>query len=164
MINAMLNLSRLGKNEIQREPVNLSELAALTTQELRHSDPTRQVEFEIMPGLVADGDNKLLHIVVENLLGNAWKFTSRKQDAKITFGMTEKNGKRAYYVKDNGVGFNMTYAEQLFKPFQRFHSAAEFPGTGVGLASIQRIIKRHGGKVWAEAETGKGATFYFTLD
>jgi light-regulated signal transduction histidine kinase (bacteriophytochrome) len=110
------------------------------------------------------GDQRLLRIVLENLLGNAWKFTSKINEPEIEFGTTEQEGKNTYFVRDNGVGFNMSYADKLFLPFQRLHSSTEYAGTGIGLASVQRVIKRHGGRIWAEGKPDKGATFYFTLD
>jgi light-regulated signal transduction histidine kinase (bacteriophytochrome) len=112
---------------------------------------------------MAYGDRNLLRLVLENLLGNAWKFSSKVDLPRIEMGIKESNGKKTYYIQDNGVGFDMTYADKLFKPFQRLHKASEFPGTGIGLATVQRIIRRHGGEIWAESTVGEGATFYFTL-
>jgi light-regulated signal transduction histidine kinase (bacteriophytochrome) len=120
--------------------------------------------FVIAPDLTVHGDKKLLSIVLENLLENAWKFTSKVPETIIEFGVNEHEGKKSYFVRDNGAGFDMKYVGKLFKPFQRLHTNSEFPGTGVGLASVQRIIYRHGGQVWAEGKTGDGATFYFTLE
>ncbi len=163
LIDDMLNLSRIGRQEMRREAVNLSALAAVVVAELRQREPERQVQVEIQPELEVSGDAGLLRIALENLLGNAWKFTSRKTDARIAVGVTTREQQRVYYIRDNGAGFDMAYAEKLFVPFQRLHTEEEFPGTGIGLAVVQRIISRHGGRVWAEAEEGKGATIYFTL-
>ena len=123
----------------------------------------RQVDFNIQAGLTAEGDSRLLEVVLTNLLGNAFKFTGKRADARIEFGQTELQGQRVFFVRDNGAGFDMAYSQKLFGAFQRMHKASEFPGTGIGLATVQRIIHRHGGRVWAEAEVGRGATFYFTL-
>jgi light-regulated signal transduction histidine kinase (bacteriophytochrome) len=114
--------------------------------------------------MTADGDKNLLGLVLQNLLGNAWKYTSKTAEPRIEMGTIQRNSKMAYFIRDNGVGFDMTYANKLFQPFQRLHKATEFAGTGIGLATVQRIIRRHGGEVWAEAKVGEGATFYFTLD
>ncbi|HWP59039.1 MAG TPA: response regulator [Candidatus Acidoferrales bacterium] len=163
LIEDLLRLARVSSAEMRHETVNLSGLAETVAAELRASAPERRVEFAIQPGLTAEGDRRLLRVALENLLGNAWKFTGKNAETKIEFGMTERRGKRAYFVRDNGAGFDMAYAERLFGAFQRLHNAAEFPGTGIGLATVQRIINRHGGELWAEAAVGKGATFYFTL-
>ncbi|MEE9200614.1 MAG: ATP-binding protein, partial [Candidatus Brocadiales bacterium] len=125
--------------------------------------PGRNVEFVVADGLMAYGDEGLLQLVLTNLLGNAWKFTGKIANPRIEFGKTEHEGKTAYFVRDNGAGFDMSYADKLFGAFQRLHAHTEFEGTGIGLATVQRIINRHGGHVWAEGELGKGATFYFTL-
>jgi len=163
LIDDMLMLSRVGRAEMRRAPVNLSALAADVMDELRQRDPERQVQVAIQPDLEVTGDAGLLRIVLENLLGNAWKFTSHREEARIEVGALTRDGERIYYVRDNGAGFDMSYADKLFTPFQRLHSEEEFPGTGIGLAIVQRIITRHGGRVWAEGEEGKGATVYFTL-
>jgi light-regulated signal transduction histidine kinase (bacteriophytochrome) len=163
LIDGMLSLSRVTRAVLAREPVPLSAEARAIAAELKRSDPARQVEFVIAPGVIADGDGRLLRIVLENLLGNAWKFTAKTRDARIEFGTTRDGERPTYFVRDNGAGFDMKYAEKLFRAFQRLHSADEFPGTGIGLATVQRIIHRHGGRVWAEAEEQRGATFYFTL-
>ena len=164
LIDDMLILSRVTRSEMRRGAVDLSTLASTIIAELQKAQPERQVEFVIAEGLTVNGDAVLLRAVLDNLLGNAWKFTGKQATARIEFGVTRHEGKRAYYVRDDGVGFDMTYAGKLFAPFQRLHSTDEFAGTGVGLATVQRIINRHGGKVWAEGEVGKGASFYFTLD
>jgi light-regulated signal transduction histidine kinase (bacteriophytochrome) len=121
------------------------------------------VKVTIAPNMSANGDKNLLGLVLQNLLGNAWKYTSKTAEPRIEIGIAEQTGKQAYFVRDNGVGFDMTYANKLFQPFQRLHKATEFAGTGIGLATVQRIIHRHGGEVWAESKVGEGATFYFTL-
>ena len=164
LIDDMLTLSRVTRSEMKRETVNLSALAKTIATELQKTQPERQVEFAIAEGLTTNGDAMLLQAVLENLLSNAWKFTGKQPRARIEFGVTQNEGKPAYYVRDDGVGFDMTYANKLFGPFQRLHSVDEFPGSGIGLATVQRIIHRHGGRVWAEGAVGKGATFYFTLN
>ena len=131
--------------------------------ELKESQPERQVEFIIAPGVTANGNAHLLKVLLGNLLGNAWKFTGKHLKARIEFGTTQVNGEVAFFVRDNGAGFDMTYADKLFGIFQRLHTADEFPGIGVGLATVQRIANHHGGRVWAEGKVKKGATFYFTL-
>jgi PAS domain S-box-containing protein len=163
LIDALLKLSRTTRSEISRENVDLSALAKNIAQELRDSQPERQVEFDIADGLSVDGDAWLLRIALENLLANAWKFTGKQSRALIEFGASEYEGTCPYFVRDNGAGFDMTYADKLFGAFQRLHRTNEFPGTGIGLATVQRIIHRHGGRVWAEGYPGQGATFYFTL-
>jgi len=163
LIDDMLNLSRVTRSEIIIQQVNLSEMFQEISEELHENQPERQVEFIIRKGIKVKGDSRLLRIVLENLIGNAWKFTSNHTTAQIEFGVQHKNETLVYYVRDDGAGFNMKYAQKLFGAFQRLHKAAEFPGTGIGLATVQRVIHRHGGKVWAEGETEKGATFYFTI-
>ncbi len=163
LIEALLRLSRATRGQLRRERVNLSQLAREIEADLRREQPGRQVEFTIAPDLVVQGDSVLLRAVLQNLLGNAWKFTARSPQPRIEVGMVEHDGQKAYFVRDNGVGFDMAAAAKLFTPFQRLHEEADFPGTGIGLATVQQIIRRHGGKVWAEAAVGKGATFYFTL-
>ncbi len=163
IIDELLALSRVTRAEMHREKVDLSEMAQEVLRELQVSQPERQVEIIVAPGLVADGDPRLLNLVFDNLLGNAWKFTGNKSNPKIEFGVTWKGIDRVFFVQDNGAGFNMEYVNKLFGAFQRLHSPEEFPGVGVGLATVKRIINRHGGRVWAEGEVGKGATFYFTL-
>jgi methyl-accepting chemotaxis protein len=163
LIDDILKLSRLTRGEMCYESVDLSALAAEISEELESSEPERDVEFVITPGLTVRGDAHLLQIALENLLGNAWKFTSRKKRARIEFGAKEVEGERAFYVSDNGAGFDMAYADQLFVPFQRLHRAAEFLGTGIGLAIVQRVLHRHGGCIWAEGVVDEGATFYFVL-
>jgi two-component system sensor histidine kinase/response regulator len=163
LIDDMLNLSRMTRSEMRLEQVNLSAIARTIAAELQRFEPHRRVQFVIAEEVVANGDSGLLKVALENLIGNAWKFTGKHLDARIEFGITSHNGNSAYFVRDNGSGFDMAYAGKLFGAFQRLHDAREFPGTGIGLATVQRVIHRHGGQVWAESEVGKGATFYFTL-
>ena len=171
LIDDMLGLSRVTRAKLRRLNVDLSALAESVAADLRSDRPERRVEFEITPGLTTKGDPQLLGLVLENLMGNAWKFTGARDDAKIEFGTlveaeaakAGRAGEKVYFVRDNGAGFDMAYADKLFGAFQRLHLVSEFPGTGVGLATVQRIIHRHGGSVWAEGEVEKGATFYFTL-
>ena len=163
LIDDLLDLSRVTRREMQRERIDLSALATAVMAQLRRSDSARQVDVSIAPGLVAQGDPHLLRLVLENLLGNAWKFTSTTPDAHIELGATAGDGRPVYFVRDNGVGFDMAYGDKLFGAFQRLHAASEFPGTGIGLATVQRIIHRHGGRVWGEGAVGGGAAFYFTL-
>jgi PAS domain S-box-containing protein len=163
LIDALLDFSRLAHCEIKPESVDLSAMAGEIAAGLRLADPDRRVSFVIAEGVSAEGDPALLRMILENLLGNAWKYTAKRQVARIEFGMTEVDGKQACFVRDNGTGFDMGYAEKLFTPFQRLPGTDEFKGHGIGLATVERIIRRHGGRVWAEGEPGKGATFYFTL-
>ncbi|HOF87807.1 MAG TPA: PAS domain S-box protein [Armatimonadota bacterium] len=163
LIDDMLNLSRIGRREMQPGPVDLSALAAEVIAELRQAEPARAVTVTIAPHMMTTGDARLLRIVLENLLGNAWKFTGGRADARIEVGTLEQEGQTVYYIRDTGAGFDMTYADKLFTPFQRLHGEEEFPGTGIGLAIVRRIITRHGGRVWAEGVEGHGATFYFTV-
>ena len=163
LIDDLLDLSRITRSPLRREEVDLSALASSILAELEGSAPERRVETEITEGLVVNGDPGLLTVALENLLGNAWKFTSREPEARIEFGVTDRDGFQAFYVRDDGAGFEMAYADKLFAPFQRLHGDREFEGTGIGLATVQRVIHRHGGQVWADSEPGEGATFYFTL-
>lgn len=163
MIDALLTLARLSTQPLARQPVNLSQLASYVVDDLRRSTPEREADVEIEPGLQTQGDPTLLRLVLENLIGNAWKYSARSPRAHISLAATSHGGRPAYVVRDNGAGFDMRSAERLFGLFQRLHSASEFPGHGVGLASVRRIIRRHGGEIWAEAEPGRGAAFYFTL-
>jgi len=163
LIDTLLDFSRLTRRELHRETVDLSAMAHAIIAELRLADPQRRVSCTIAEGVVVNGDAKLLRVVMDNLLGNAWKYSARTKEAVIEFGVMEQRGETACFVRDNGVGFDMAHANRLFAVFQRLHSADEFKGIGIGLATVQRIIQRHGGRVWAEAECGKGATFYFIL-
>jgi light-regulated signal transduction histidine kinase (bacteriophytochrome) len=163
LIDDLLKLSRLTRGDFSRQPVNLSSLAKRIAAELQSASPQHQAAVEIAPDMVVQGDENLLKIVLENLLNNAFKFTSRREQAAIQVGVLEQEGKQVYFVRDNGAGFDMNYADRLFAPFHRLHSEKEFPGSGIGLATIKRIIHRHGGHVWAEGAVDKGAVFYFTL-
>jgi len=163
LINDLLTLSRVTRAEIHFEEVDLTTIVENIAAELKERQPDRNVKFIIAQNVKAYGDSHLLRIVLENLLDNAWKFTSKHKDAVIEFGAKECEGKRVYFVRDDGAGFDMAYVDKLFVPFQRLHEQDEFEGTGIGLATVQRIVHRHGGKVWAEGEVEKGATFYFTL-
>ena len=163
LIDDLLNLSRVTRTAMLRERLDLSALARSIAADAQRMDPTRRVEFVIGEGLVAEGDSGLLRVVMENLLGNAWKYTSGHERARIEFGTSLHNGRHAFFVRDDGAGFDQRYADRLFGAFQRLHTATEFPGTGVGLATVQRIIHRHGGQVWAEGAVEQGATFYFSL-
>ena len=163
LIDAMIDLARLTRAELHTKPVNLSTMAQAILDDLEKMNPERQVKCQIAEGVVAHADPQLLQAVLENLLGNAWKFTNQHSQARIEFGLVPHNGHSAYFVRDNGAGFDMTYVHKLFGAFQRLHAFSEFPGIGIGLATVQRIIQRHGGKIWAEGSVGAGATFYFTL-
>jgi len=163
LIDEMLNLSRVARSAIRRENLDLSAMAQSIAEELRAAEPGRQVEFAIEKGLTATGDLELVRAAMKNLLGNSWKYTSGHVNARIEFGKSQQNGKCPFFVRDDGAGFDPRYADRLFGAFQRLHTATQFPGTGVGLATVQRIIHRHGGEIWAEGAVEKGATFYFTL-
>jgi PAS domain S-box-containing protein len=163
LIDDLLQLARVSRAEMHPASVDLTQLAPEIVAELRETAPTRKVEVSIAPGLSARGDPRLLQVVLANLIGNAWKYTGKTDNPRIELGAVRQNGEIVYYVRDNGVGFDMKYAGKLFGAFQRMHSEREFPGTGVGLATVARIIHRHGGRVWAESEPGKGATFFFTV-
>jgi signal transduction histidine kinase len=165
LIDALLALSRLSRTKLRREEVNLTRVAHNVFEQLKATHPDRVVDFDHGDDVVVDGDPALLRALLENLLGNAWKFTGARPSAHIAFGV-ERDAKEhevVYFVRDDGAGFDMAYAEKLFAPFQRLHSAAEFAGTGIGLATVQRIVHRHGGRIWAEGAVGRGATFHFTL-
>jgi signal transduction histidine kinase len=163
MIDALLTLARLSSQPLAHQPVNLSQLANYVIDDLRRGTPEREAEVDIEPGLATRGDPTLLRLVLENLLGNAWKYSARCPKARISLATVPHGGSTAYVVRDNGAGFDMRSSDRLFGLFQRLHSASEFPGHGVGLASVRRIVRRHGGEIWAEAEPGRGAAFYFTL-
>ena len=164
LIDDLLNLSRHTRAEMRRQPVNLSKLAREVANELQEQAPKRAVEVHIAAGVKAVGDPALLRVALSNLLANAWKFTSKGAKAAIEFGVKKTASGAIYFVRDNGAGFEMAYADKLFKPFQRLHGLKEFSGTGIGLATVERIVRRHGGRVWAEAVVDRGATFYFTLE
>ena len=163
LIETLLEYSRASHSQVQREAVDLSLLATQIADELEASEPQREVRFEITQGLTDQGDPNLLRIVLENLIGNAWKYSAQKPEARIEFGAAEKGGRRAYFVRDNGVGFEGSSADGLFTAFKRLPGAEQFKGFGIGLATVGRIINSHGGRVWAEGEKGKGAVFHFTL-
>ncbi len=163
LIEDLLGLSRVTRSELVRQPVDVSALAQEVVAELQRRDPQRQVEFVIAEKMVVEADSHLLRILLQNLLDNAWKFTGPRPRAHIEVGMKKQADERVCFIRDNGVGFDMTYADKLFAPFQRLHGMHEFPGTGIGLATVQRIVARHGGCVWAEAVVDQGATFYFTM-
>jgi PAS domain S-box-containing protein len=163
LIDALLTLSRVTQEEMRRDVIDLSALARSVATELQRTHPDRQVEFVIPPGIIGIGDASLVRVALENLIWNAWKFTSRQPAPRIEFGAVDKSGATVYFVRDNGAGFDMAYADKLFGAFQRLHTAEEFPGTGIGLPTVQRVVRRHGGKVWAEGEVDHGAVFYFTL-
>jgi signal transduction histidine kinase len=163
LIDDVLYLSRVTRAELRDQEIDLSALASLILSRLQESEPARKVEVKVRPGVIVTGDGQLLRIAVENLLENAWKFTSKQPESRIEFGVTQSSGEPTYFVRDNGAGFDMTYVDRLFGPFQRLHPQGEFPGSGIGLATVQRIIHRHGGRVWAEGLVSQGATFQFTL-
>ncbi|TPW00813.1 MAG: multi-sensor signal transduction histidine kinase, partial [Alphaproteobacteria bacterium] len=163
LIDDLLALSRVTRSDFQREEVDLAEIARGIAQRLQKAAPERQAEFVIADRLVVDGDANLLAIVLDNLMGNAWKYSSRCPQVRIEVGTAMRGGRRIYFVRDNGAGFDMAYASKLFGVFQRLHSVREFEGTGIGLATVQRIVRRHGGHVWADGKVDRGATFYFAL-
>jgi signal transduction histidine kinase len=164
LIDDLLSLSRTGRTEIRQAPIDLASIARTVLARLRRDYPDRSVEAIIPAEIGAVGDARLLEIVFENLLGNAWKFTAKCENAHIEVGQISQNGQLVCFVRDDGAGFDMAYAGKLFTVFQRLHAVSEFEGTGIGLANVERIIHRHGGRIWAESEVGRGATFYFTLE
>lgn len=163
MIDSLLSLTQLSARPLVHERVELSQVATSILDELRQASPERAVAFHVEPGLIAEGDPQLLRTALENLLGNAWKYSSACECTQIRFEQRVQSGRRVFLISDQGAGFDMRGSERLFNAFQRLHSASDFPGTGVGLASVRRIVRRHGGDVWAESEPGQGARFYFTL-
>jgi light-regulated signal transduction histidine kinase (bacteriophytochrome) len=165
LVDDLLNLTLLTRKEIRIEPVNLSEMALYVAESLREKEPDRRTGFRIQPGMVANADSDMMEKVLTNLIGNAWKFTSKNPDSRIEFGKREEDedGRQVFFVRDNGAGFDMKYVSKLFGTFQRLHKVSEFPGNGIGLASVQRVIHRHGGRVWAEGAMNQGAVFYFTI-
>jgi signal transduction histidine kinase len=163
LIDDLLALSRVTRAEMQTERVSITDAANDVVEQMRASEPERRVVVEVAEGLTASGDPRLLRQALENLLSNAWKFTGKASDARIVIGATEVDGKQAFFVRDNGAGFDTSYASKIFTPFQRLHSMKEFPGTGVGLSTVMRIVQRHGGRIWFESEVGQGTTFFFTL-
>jgi light-regulated signal transduction histidine kinase (bacteriophytochrome) len=163
LIDALLSLSRVARSALRRESVDLSALVRATCARLATSDPGRVVDVVVEDHLRANVDPTLARALVENLVDNAWKFTAHVPAARIEFGATTNEGVHAFFVRDNGAGFDPEFAGKLFAPFQRLHTTAEFPGTGIGLANVQRIVRRHGGRIWAEGKVGHGATFVFSL-
>jgi PAS domain S-box-containing protein len=163
LIDDLMKLSRVTLAEVQRTSVDLSAMVWAVVEGLRKGQPEREVEFVVQEGITVEGDPSLLRVALENLLGNAWKFTGKHDKARIEFGVTDQDGEQIYLVRDDGAGFDMKLAQKLFGVFQRMHSAEEFEGTGVGLATVERIIRAHGGRVWAEAAVERGATFFFTV-
>jgi signal transduction histidine kinase len=163
LIETLLEFSRLSRIALRLKQVNLSDLAREISADLRQRDPQRTVDLSIDPALTATGDPQLLRLVLQNLLENSWKYTAKRAEGVIEFGATQRQGERVFFVRDNGVGFAMTQASQMFEPFQRLPGTEDFKGSGVGLATVNRIIERHGGRIWAEGEEGVGAIFYFTL-
>ena len=163
LIDDVLHLSRVTRADLRDQEVDLSSIASLILTRLQESEPERKMDAKVRPGVLVTGDSQLLKIAMENLLENAWKFTAKEPESRIEFGMIQAGGEATYFVRDNGAGFDMTYTDRLFGPFQRLHQQGEFPGNGIGLATVQRIIHRHGGRVWAEGLVGQGATFYFTM-
>ena len=163
LIDDILELSRITRKELQREQIDLSGLVRDILEELRRADPVRKLTATIADGVTVEGDAKLLRVALENLLGNAWKYTAKVEQPSIEFGTTTQEEKTVFSLKDNGVGFDMRYVDKLFHPFQRLHNSQDYEGTGIGLATVQRVVQRHGGQIWASGEPGKGASFYFTL-
>jgi signal transduction histidine kinase len=163
LIDDMLSLSKVTRGDLNRTVCNLSEIADTAIKKLQDSEPQRTVNVHISPGIRGWVDKSLFESLMDNLIGNAWKYTNKSEDPRIEFGSTTQNNEAVYFVRDNGAGFDMQYANKLFNAFQRLHGVEEFPGTGIGLATVSRILQRHGGRIWPEAEVGKGATFYFTL-
>lgn len=163
LIDALLQLSRVTRSDVQREPVDLSRLAALIFSELSANDPERRVRFTAQPDIIASVDPRLMRVAFENLIGNALKFSSKTPEPAVEFGETSRDGQTVYFIRDNGAGFDMQYVDRLFTAFQRLHGDREFKGSGIGLATVSRIVRRHHGNIWAEGEIGHGATFYFTL-
>jgi light-regulated signal transduction histidine kinase (bacteriophytochrome) len=163
MIDDLLSLARVSREQMKLEQVDLSAMAAAILHEFHSREPGREVKFAIGKGIAVCADPRLMHIVLDNLFGNAWKFTAKKIDARIELGSEERDGQTVYFVRDKGAGLDMKYAGKLFGTFPRLHSTGDFPGSGVGLAIVQRLIHRQGGKVWSEAEVNQGANFFFTL-
>jgi light-regulated signal transduction histidine kinase (bacteriophytochrome) len=163
IIDDLLQLARVSRLDLQRQRVDLSRQARSVLSELQRREPEREVEVVVQEGLVVDADERLMKIILENLLGNAWKFTKRAARARIEVSANEGDGETVFRVRDNGAGFDMAYADRLFRSFQRLHREADFPGTGIGLATVQRIIDRHGGRIWGEGAVDAGASFHFSV-
>ncbi len=164
LIDKLIELARFTRHNLRKENVNLSEIAIQIIDDLRAEDPDRMVDVEITSDLMATADRTLMRVVLQNLLRNAWKFTARREQARITFHGSIEESRRVFCISDNGVGFDMAFVGNLFRPFNRLHDESEFAGSGIGLANVQRIIERHGGRIWAQSTPGKGASFFFTLD
>ena len=164
LIEDLLNLSRVSRSELHRQTVDVAEVARQVASELQQREPARRVEVSVWDGMHAHADPRLLRAALDNLIGNAWKFTARSAAPRIEVGMLRDGGRSIYFVRDNGAGFDMAYANKLFGAFQRLHAATEYAGTGIGLATVQRIVHRHGGRIWADGKVGKGAVFFFTLE
>ena len=163
LIDDLLELARTTQAPMALQTIDLSEIAQNILQHLAESQPERKVDVRIQPGMRVTADLNLMKIALDNLLGNAWKYSDKQAHARIEFGRSDKEGDETYFIKDNGIGFDMRFADKLFSSFQRLHKASEYEGTGIGLATVQRIIHRHGGRIWGEAEPNKGASFYFTI-
>jgi light-regulated signal transduction histidine kinase (bacteriophytochrome) len=164
LIEDLLNLSQVSRVGLERREIDITEIAKQVAADLRGREPERRIEISIGEGLRAEGDPRLLRAAIENLVGNAWKFTSKTEQPHVEIGALRDGAPATFFVRDNGAGFDMTYAAKLFGAFQRLHSNADYPGTGIGLATVQRIMHRHGGRIWADATPGKGAVFFFTLE
>jgi light-regulated signal transduction histidine kinase (bacteriophytochrome) len=163
LIDDLLSLSRVGRTDLRRESADLSSIAHAVSDELQKKDPDRRVNVSIAEHLLAHADGGLMRVVFDNLLGNAWKFTAKVPEPRIEVGIDQQQGGAVFFVRDNGAGFDMNFAESLFRPFQRLHNESEFPGTGIGLATVHRVIDRHGGRIWANSAVNQGTTFYFTI-
>jgi light-regulated signal transduction histidine kinase (bacteriophytochrome) len=163
LIDALLELSRISRSQLGRHKVDLSSTAQSVVEELRRRDVSRKLGATIAPDLTVDADGRLMRILFDNLIGNAWKFTMNMPNPHVEIGSERREGEQVFFVRDNGAGFDMQYADRLFTPFQRLHSEREYAGTGIGLATVRRIVERHGGRIWAEGAPEKGATFYFTI-
>ena len=163
LIDDLLHLSRASTAPLKKEPVNLTGLVTRIAEDLKRGDPKRQVEFMIAHVPPVEADEGLMRVALDNLVRNSWKYTSRHQQACIEFGAINRRGETLYYVRDDGAGFDPKQSDELFQPFHRLHNRSDFPGTGIGLATVQRILARHGGRIWAEGAVEKGATFWFTL-
>jgi light-regulated signal transduction histidine kinase (bacteriophytochrome) len=163
LIDALLELSRISRSALGRHKVDLSAVAAAVVDDLRRRDVTRKLGATIQPGLVADADGRLVRILLDNLIGSAWKFTAKTSNPHVDIGAEQREGETVFFVRDNGAGFDMGYVDRLFTPFQRLHSDRDYVGTGIGLATVKRIVERHGGRIWAESTPEQGASFYFTL-